>query len=676
MTTKTQTKKNSNAPAVSAGSKILGIDQEAFRKLDSGQKIRALRGSRVERTFTVEREGMDTDKRTAWLSIASDQPYERWWGVEILDITSAAIRDERLKQGAPLLVGHDTSDQVGVVESYEISPDRKLRVLARFGKSARAEEIFQDVLDGIRRNTSVGYIIHELVLEKQEGDMNFYRVTDWEPLEGSLVPVPADPSVGVGRAFEPSTNQPEQEPNMKIKHILQAPEGEGTGAGGTAPNEQEIRAKETARVSEILAAGDEYSSNGGTEIARELIKDPKATLDTFRARVLEKMRASQQTKTVTGQTADVPDGPISIRYRHGKSRAFTRDLPLQDGRVLKAEEAAYRSGQWIGAVIYKNEKAKKWCQERGISTELRVMTEGVNTTGGALVPDELESAIIDLRDEYGVARQLARVRAMGSDSRSIPRRVGGITAYFVNEDNDGVTNSDKNWDNVNLNAKTLAALGLMSIQYMEDAIIDVADDFAEEMALAFATKEDECFINGNGTGTYGGMNGLVTKFEATAYASRVDAASAHDTAAEIDNADLTSVMGAVRKFAKKGAVWLVSSTFEDVIFGRLKAVAGGNTMADLGGRPVPSYLGYPIVTSESMLSALTAQNDKVFALFGNFGMSSSFGARRGITVQVLRERYAEKLQVGVLGHERFDIVNHDLGTTSVKGPVGALLGTT
>jgi phage head maturation protease len=92
------------------------------------------------------------------------------------------------------LVGHDTADQVGVVESFEITADKKLRILARFGRSARAEEIFRDVLDGIRRNASVGYIIHDLVLEKQEEDVATYRVTDWEPLEGSIVAVPADPT--------------------------------------------------------------------------------------------------------------------------------------------------------------------------------------------------------------------------------------------------------------------------------------------------------------------------------------------------------------------------------------------------------------------------------------------------------------------------------------------------
>lgn len=670
---------------------LAGKELEAFRKLDAVAQLAQLRGLKEDRNFQVERDTIDEAKRTAWFSIASERPYERWWGVEILDHGKKSIRTERLDEGANFLVGHDTSDVVGVVEKWEISSDKKLRILVRFGRSARAEEIFRDVLDGIRRNTSVGYIIHDLILEKSEEGVNTYRVTDWEVLEGSLVAVPADPSVGQGRNLEvPPTTQRTLDMNDEEKKKFEAELRAKIEAEVKTKADAEAKAKlesqsaaetlkrEQQRVSDLLAAGDLYKDLGGAEIARECIKDANASVETFKARMADRMHGKSkpiETAEPGQEGAQYGEG-VRVRYRYGRLRSFTRDLPLENGKVLKAEEAAYRSGQWVAAVVYNSEKAKKWCADRGIDTQLRVMTEGVNSAGGAIVPDELETAIIDLRDEYGVARQLARVRPMGSDSRTIPRRTGGITAYFVNEDNDGVTASDKGWDNVGLNAKTLAALGLMSNQYVEDAIIDVADDFAGEMALAFATKEDDCFLIADGTSTYGGMRGLVHKFEATAYASRVDAASTHDTPAEIDGTDLANTMGSVRKYAKRGSVWICSSTYSEVIFGRLKQAAGGNTMTDLAGRPVPSYLGYPIIESETMLSALTAQNDKVLLMFGNFNLSSSFGARRGITVQILRERYAEKLQIGVLGSERFDIVNHDLGSTTVKGPVAALLGTT
>ena len=79
----------------------------------------------------------------------------------------------------------------------------------RFGKSQRAEEVFQDVRDGIRRNVSVGYMIHRATLVETKEDQEIYRVTDWEPHELSLVSVPADASVGIGRALEDPREAPE-----------------------------------------------------------------------------------------------------------------------------------------------------------------------------------------------------------------------------------------------------------------------------------------------------------------------------------------------------------------------------------------------------------------------------------------------------------------------------------
>lgn len=667
-----------------------------FRKLDADGQIKQLRGQKTERTFVVDREnGIDKEARTVWLSIASEEPYERWWGIEVLDMGKQSIRDARLKLGAPLLVGHDTSDQVGVVESYEITTGRKLRVLARFGRSARAEEIWQDVLDGIRRNTSVGYIIHDLVLEKSEDGVNTYRVTDWEPLESSLVPVPADLTVGVSRAAAnptaaPPTQQsrsydmtPEEQAALKAK--IEAETRARVEAEMKAEAEAEAKRKTEAaarekRVTDLLAAGDEFRADGGVEVARECIADPNATVETFKSRLFEKMRGKQRPlpqdgDPQAGREREPHYGAAGRQIiRHGVLRAFTKPIHFTDGTRMEPVEAAFRSGQWLLATIGQNERAQKWCRDQGLYIENRVMTTESGSVGGYLVPDEMEQSIIDLRSSYGLARKLARRRPMASDTKSVPKRTGGVTAYFVGEDNSGITASDKNWANVNLVAKTLAALSLVSKNLEEDSIIDVVDDLAQEQAYAFATKEDQCWLIGDGTSTYAGMQGLITLFEATAYASRPDAATNHDTFAEYDNADLTAVMGVVADFPGINPVWLSSKLFANAALNRLKAVAGGNSVMTLEGRPKEQYLGYDIYTSEIMPKVLTDLSDKVNAFFGDFSMSSSFGDRRGIMIEVLRERYAEKLQVGVLGHERFHIVNHDLGSTTATGPVAALYG--
>jgi len=651
-----------------------------FLKLSAEEQCRALRGAKVERVFTVERDGIDTEKRTAWMSIASEEPYARWWGVEILDVGPGSVRLDRLKSGAPLLVGHDHSDQVGVVEKYEMTPDRKLRVLARFSRSARAEEIWQDVLDGIRRNTSVGYVIHELALEKQEEELSTYRVTDWEPYEGSLVAVPADPTVGVGRASDDDPPIGARPSKLNINEVKDMNEEEKKAAAEKAQREAaEIQRAEQTRIQNLVKAGEEFKDHGGREAALELISDPNATVETLRSRLADKLKAAKPTPTATAQPGEqrpaFGTAGRQVILRGGKLRAFTQPLCFTDGTSMDPLECAYRSGMWLMASVYGNEKARRWCAERGIDTEQRVMQTGVGTLGGVLVPVEMEQSIIDLRESYGLARRLARRRPMMSDTKSVPRRTGGITAYFIDEDNAGVTASDKGWDNVNLVAKTLAALALISKNLEEDSMIDVVDDLAMELAYAFAKKEDQCWLIGDGTSTYGGMQGLLTKFNATAYASRFNAASGHDTMPEYDASDLAGVRALVADLPIfPGASRITSKAFFEAVFNRLKATAGGNTaQTRVPGGPQYDSLGDPAYTSEILASDPTAdQSDTTVALYGDYTNSSSFGDRRGIMVEVLRERYAEKLQIGVLGHERFQIVNHDLGSTTVKGPVGAL----
>ncbi|MFP3441154.1 hypothetical protein R0K18_25810, partial [Pantoea sp. SIMBA_133] len=101
-----------------------------------------------------------------------------------------------------MLAQHDrwsTKGQIGVVEEAWLDDDRRMRVRVRFSKGKEAEEIWRDVVDGIRRNVSCGYLPQEMVLERREGDTEHFRVTRWQPYEISIVSVAADPTVGIGR---------------------------------------------------------------------------------------------------------------------------------------------------------------------------------------------------------------------------------------------------------------------------------------------------------------------------------------------------------------------------------------------------------------------------------------------------------------------------------------------
>ena len=155
----------------------------------------------LERTFSL-REANEAD-RTAEIAFSSEEPYERWFGVEILDHSSKSVDMDRITNAAPLLLDHDRQDQIGVVTSARIDDDKVGRAVVKFSRSAKGEEIFRDVLDGIRTKVSVGYQVKDMKLVSETEGVDTYRVTDWMPFEVSLVSIPADDSVGVGRNDEP-----------------------------------------------------------------------------------------------------------------------------------------------------------------------------------------------------------------------------------------------------------------------------------------------------------------------------------------------------------------------------------------------------------------------------------------------------------------------------------------
>jgi HK97 family phage major capsid protein len=159
--------------------------------------------------FEVDRATIDKTARTVQLSFSSEAPVDRGFEIEILDHAPGSVRLGRLNNGGALLMDHNRTDQVGVVESATIdAKTKKGRAVVRFSKAQRPEEIFQDVQDGIRRLVSVGYRIHKWVTESKADGVETVRVTDWEPFEISIVSIPADDSVGVGRGATSPANNP------------------------------------------------------------------------------------------------------------------------------------------------------------------------------------------------------------------------------------------------------------------------------------------------------------------------------------------------------------------------------------------------------------------------------------------------------------------------------------
>lgn len=235
--------------------------------------------------------------------------------------------------------------------------------------------------------------------------------------------------------------------------------------------------------------------------------------------------------------------------------AYTRASRLT---AFKDPEFAYRAGQWCKAALLGCVKSEAWVARNGLALT-KAHGESINTTGGFLVPPEIASAVIVQREVYGALRATAQVVPMRSDAITIPRRGSAVSASFLGE---GVAASEQqvSVDNVSLAAKKLAVLVKASSELDEDSVVDLGEFLINELAYAFAKKEDECGFNGDGSQTYGGIRGVTTLLADGAHnAGKVAAASGHNTFATVDATDLGNLIARLPSNALPGARWFVSS---------------------------------------------------------------------------------------------------------------------
>jgi Caudovirus prohead protease. len=152
--------------------------------------------------------GEDSRKRT--VSFSSEEPYRRWFGMEILDHAEGAVDLERLNSVGVLLFNHRTDVVVGKVNHAWVENERGMADV-EFDTDDDAEKIFGKVKSGTLKTTSVRYSVdawEEIKAGATSADGKFEGpcqiARKWTPLEVSIVSVPADATVGVGRSEEAS----------------------------------------------------------------------------------------------------------------------------------------------------------------------------------------------------------------------------------------------------------------------------------------------------------------------------------------------------------------------------------------------------------------------------------------------------------------------------------------
>jgi len=367
---------------------------------------------------------------------------------------------------------------------------------------------------------------------------------------------------------------------------------------------------------------------------------------------------------------------------------FLRNEPLASEHRTFAEPArrapagfstpdqAHRAGTWLKAILRRDSESIRQTADFYGADATRAMEVGDPTAGGTLVPDDFERAVINLRESYGLARQNCRVVPMASDTLTIPRISGNTTVYFPGEGG-SITPSDLATDAVNLSAKKLAVLTLMSSELVEDSAINLAELVSQNIGWGMAKKEDECLIDGDGSATYGNMIGLRTKMvDGSHTGSYVDATAGHNLISEIDTADLLGLMQLLPEYAAADAAFFCSNRCWVDAFLAVMLASGGVTAGEVANGVRKAFYGAPIITSPAMPAGAsdTDYNDLIICFYGSMRQAVTFGDRRGLRVEVLRERYSDTDQVAIKATERIDIVAHDIVQVDDSTAPGALIG--
>lgn len=160
-----------------------------------------------KREIAIEEAGirvLNEEERTIELSFSSETPIERWGAFEVLSHKRDAVMLERINKTGCLLYNHNRDKVIGKVIEAKIK-DKRGVAKVQFDEDEDSLVYYNKVKSGTLRNTSVGYIVHSQKREasgKGETLQVTYTATKWEPIEISIVSVPADISVGVGRAMQ------------------------------------------------------------------------------------------------------------------------------------------------------------------------------------------------------------------------------------------------------------------------------------------------------------------------------------------------------------------------------------------------------------------------------------------------------------------------------------------
>jgi HK97 family phage major capsid protein len=495
---------------------------------------------------------MSEKGRSRGLSFSSEKAVvPRWYGGEILDHSPKSVRMDFMNSGrAPFLMYHDQRQQIGVIEKANIGGDKIGHAIARFGRTASATDALSNVDDGIFVNTSVGYRVHEMILDSEKDGEPIYRVTDWEPYEASIVGVPADTNVGVGRAAVlptdagPSGETTEADPEARVERASSSPEPilkttttqVATTKSATTTTEVQTTAIPAATRG-VTSVTTETTAAAGTSAEPKKItgieaeKERKQAIENIclvnkiDARVQGRWiedgtRITDVLKEVVEIQAERSKRPSTAAASLGLSGSETKRYSLfrairalrfggQNQRFLQEAAFEIECSQTIGkrfnremttSILVPSEILQRpFGDEAARAMQERAMATTPGSKGGYMVNVQNMGFIDILRNRSVSMRMGARVLSGLQGNVTFPRQTGKVTVTWQAGEGTSITAADQALGQLSMTPKTCIAITDVSEQLLAQASPSaeafVMADLASDVAI---DGVDAAVINGTG----------------------------------------------------------------------------------------------------------------------------------------------------------------------------------
>jgi HK97 family phage major capsid protein len=454
----------------------------------------------MQRRFFEVRAKKESDGLTP-ISFSSDTPVKRntwmgYWWYEVLNHDRSAVDTGRLEQGISVLVNHDPDQRAGLLKNGAIEKG-KGRGDIKFNTTDFGKSVRQEVEDGTLPYISVGYRVNEMnrtadinaADDEDEDYLGTYSVDRWEPLEVSLVAVPADPSVGVGRSLDQAPQYP-----VAIRRAIETASAgnsqEATRMATTAtvptPDQAaittQVRNTELARFVELDEVHRQYPEHFTAEQRAAFAREGRSG-DEARKHVFAEM-AKRSGATAAHPATGSPAAQVV------RDEADKREKGINFARFARC--CAFARGNKSEAVRFAEATLKDGFMARALGAS-------TFSGGGALVPETLVAEVIEFLRPQAVVRSMNPVMApMVNGQLVLPKLTGGVAASYIGESKD-ITATQQQFGQVKATAKKLAVLVPISNDLIRYTSLSADNVVRDDMASGLAQSEDSAFIRGAGT---------------------------------------------------------------------------------------------------------------------------------------------------------------------------------